>query len=173
MKKQAGTVLTTYPLPPKLRGPHPTGHTSRATATLQTRSLSPASPSLPSSCELPLNGKSDPSQPSGVLPYARALHVVTPFSSGQLRESVPSAPMLQIKRWQQRRLKHSYGVTGRARILTHTFCPIFHSWTIWRCHTIASNILLASYHQQRRVHRPTRVYRSFPMICRGEIVHNL
>lgn len=54
-----------------------------------------------------------------------------------------------------------------------TFCPIFHSWTIWRCHTIASNILLASYHQQRRVHRPTRVYRSFPMICRGEIVHNL
>lgn len=163
MKKQAGTVLTTYPqgtphgqLQPCKPGPS-----------------SPASPSLPSSCELPLNGKSDPSQPSGVLPYARALHVVTPFSSGQLRESVPSAPMLQIKRWQQRRLKHSYGVTGRARILAHTFCPIFHSSTIWRCHTIASNILLASYHQQRRVHRPTRVYRSFPMICRGEIVHNL
>lgn len=127
--------------------------------------LSPASPSLPPSCELPLNGKSDPSQPSGVLRYARAFHVVTPLSLGPLRESSPNALILQIKRWQQRRLKHSYGVTGRARILTHPFCPVSHASTIWWCHTTASDILLAPHHQQSRVHRPTRVYWSLSMTC--------
>lgn len=134
---------------------HLAANWSQTTQSLHTRSLVTSLSLTPTTQELLRSGKSYSHRSSGVLLQAGALHMVTPWSLGYLREGTPIVPNCR-SRDSSKDVQNTCSRYRATDSLAH-FLPDSQALSHWMTPNTALNILPTSHYRRSAVHSPTRV----------------